>query len=124
MASTLVCPLGQFRSVCRTTSGTVIVWTINITDGIEVEDPAVMGRQFISTTGPESLPAIVIRDSSVLLISRTSLSPLTSLLEISNTIVDLNGTRIECTTIDGMETTVITVIGNGIMLRYSYPDLR
>ena len=123
MTSTLVCPLGQFRLVCRTTSGTVIVWTINITDGTEVEDPAVIGRHFITTTGPESLAPIVIRDSSVLLISRNSLSPLTSLLEINNTIVDLNGTRIECTTIDGMETTVITVIGNGITLRYLYPDL-
>ena len=41
------------------------------------------------------------------------LFPLTSLLEISDTISGLNGTRIECTTIDGMETTVITIIGNG-----------
>ena len=118
MTSALVCPLGQFRLVCGTTSGTIIAWSIDFPDGIGVEDA---GRQIISTTGPESLPPFVIRDSSVLLISRSSLSPLTSLLEISTTIADLNGTRIECTTIDGMETTVITIIGNGITLRYLYP---
>ena len=83
------------------TNGTVIRWTFD-----DVDD------RLISTTGSESLSPFVMRDSSVL-ISRTSLSPLTSLLEISNTTADLNGTRIECSTIDGMETTVITVIGNG-----------
>ena len=111
MTSALVCPLDQFRLVCTTTSGTVIEWIADFPDGVEDA-----GRQVISTTGPESLPPFVIRDSSVLLISRTSLSPLTSLLEISTTITDLNGTRIECTTRDGMETTVITIIGNGNIL--------
>ena len=121
MTSTLVCPLGQFRSVCRT-SGTAISWAIDFPDGFGVGD---VDGQIVTTTGPESRQPFVIRDSSVLLISRTSLSPLTSLLEINNTIADLNGTRIECTSIDGMETTVITIIGNGITLHYLYPhDLR
>ena len=116
MTSTLVCPLGQFRSVCRT-SGTAISWTINFPDGFGVGD---VDGQIITTTGPESRPPFVIRHPAVLLISRTSLSPLTSLLEISNTITDLNGTRIECTTIDGMETTAITIIGNGIIKKIVY----
>ena len=117
MTSTLVCPLDQFELVCRTTSGTVIAWSIDFPDGIGVED---LGRQVISKTGLESLPRFVIRDSSVVLISRTSSSPLTSSLEISSTITDLNGTRINCTTIDGVETTVITIIGNGKILIKSH----
>ena len=116
MTAALVCPLGQFRLLCGT-NATAISWTINFPDGTGVEGE---GRQFITTTGPESLPPFVIRHPAVLLISRTSLSPLTSLLEINNTISDLNGTRIECTTIDRMETTAISVIGNGTIKKY--PD--
>ena len=108
-SAALVCPFRPFKLLCRT-SATAISWTINFPDGFGVGD---VDGQIVTTTGPESRQPFVIRDSSVLLISRTSLSPLTSLLEINNTIADLNGTRIECTTIDGMETTVITIIGNG-----------
>ena len=119
MATALVCPFGQFESLCRT-SGTALRWTIDFPDGIGVADP---GDRIISATS-SSPPPIVIKDSSILLISRTSLSPLTSLLEISNTIAGLNGTRIQCTSIDGTETTVITIIGNGIILTCILHDLQ
>ena len=109
-SAALVCPFRPFKLLCGTTSGTAILWAIDFPDGIEVGD---VDGQIVTTTSPENRPPFVIRHPAVLLISRTSLSPLTSLLEINNTIADLNGTRIECTTIDGMETTVITIIGNG-----------
>ena len=109
VTSRLVCPFGHFELLCST-SGSIIQWTVDFPESSEVTD---LGERFVSADHPE-VQSVVIRDSqTLLLISRTSLSPLTSLLEISNTIVALNGTRIDCTTTDGTESTVITVIGNG-----------
>ena len=80
MVTGYVCPFGQFKLFCIATDGTVMRWTI---DFLGVTEP---GDRIISTTSPESLPPFVIGDSSsVLLISRTSLSPLTSLLETITT---------------------------------------
>ena len=104
----LVCSFGQFELLCRTNS-TILEWIIDFPDSSGVVDP---GTWFISSTHPE-VQSVVISDSTVLLISRTSLSPLTSLLEINNTIVALNGTRINCTSQDGTESTVVNVVGNG-----------
>ena len=108
----LVCPLGQFELLCST-DGTQMRWTVNFPDIIdsEVVDPP--GDQIIEAGSPE-VQSFVIKDSAVLLISRTSSSPLTSLLGINNTIIALNGTRIECTqSMTEMFSTVITIIGNG-----------
>ena len=110
MTSRLVCPSGQFEVLCRT-NGTILQWTIDFPDGSGFVDP---GDLRISGTRPE-VHSVVIRDSTVLLISRTSLSPLTSLLEINNTIVALNGTKIDCRqSMTEMFSIVVTVFGNGM----------
>ena len=51
------------------------------------------------------------RTVTVANISLQSANPLTSTLSISNTSIDLNGTRINCSTRDSSAMTVINVIG-------------
>ena len=110
MTSKLVCPLGRFNLLCST-NGAILEWTIDIPESSGIVDP---GNQRIRNTTPPEVHSFVIRDSTFLLISRISLSPLTSLLEINNTIAALNGTRIDCTqSMTEMFSLVITIIGNG-----------
>ena len=109
MTPGLVCPFGHFEVSCRTLNGTVIAWDVTFPEAIAPD----IAKQPISLNDSQSEQSTVISDSSVLLISITSLSPFTSLLEINNTITALNGTTINCTSIDGTDSLVLTVIGNG-----------
>ena len=110
MTSRLVCPSGKFELLCNT-SGRVLEWTIDpLPDGTGAVNPT---TRFIVSANHSEVQSIVISDSTILLVSRTSLSPLISQLEINNTIVALNGTRIDCATQDGTVSTVITIIRNG-----------
>ena len=84
-------------------------WHIDFPDGSDIVD---LGDRFISADGPE-VQSVVISDSTVLFITRTSELPLTSLLKMNNTIVALNGTRIDCSSTDVMESTVVKIFGNG-----------
>lgn len=65
-----------------------------------------IGDQFVTSTGLESLqPFVTIL--GVFRISRTSLSPLISEIPIDNATASLNGTRIDCASVEGMITTFI-----------------
>ena len=115
MTSRLVCPFGRFELLCST-NGTILQWTIDFPDGSGVDD---LGDRSISANRPE-VQSFVIGDSTVLNISTTSLSPLTSLLEINNTIVALNETRIDCRqSISEMFSIVITTIRSGKLVLLS-----
>ena len=110
MTTGLVCPFGQIELLCRT-NGTVLQWHIDVPDGIGVLE---VGTLVVPPVPPATLQPVVIRDSTVLLISIISQSPLISLLEINNTFPELHGTRIVCVqSIERMSTTVITITGNG-----------
>ena len=110
MSTGLVCPFGQIELLCRS-NGTVLQWDVDVPDGIGVRE---VGSQLVPPVPPATLQPVVIRDSTVLLISIISLSPLISLLEINNTFPELHGTRIVCIqSMERMSTTVITIIGNG-----------
>ena len=107
----LACPFGQFELLCET-NGPIIRWTFHFPEGsgISITD---QGDRLVSANNvntSEVVHSVVIENSTVLLISRTSLSPLTSLLEINNTIVALNGTRLGCDSQDGTQSTVMTII--------------
>ena len=109
--SRLVCPFSHFELLCNTT-GQSLEWTIDFPNGLGVDDPT---PKLVTKSEVQPIE-IVISDSSVLLImTRTSLSSLTSLLEINNTIFALNGTRIDCAwSGTAMFSTVVTIVGNGI----------
>ena len=74
--------------------------------------------RFISSGGPtESVASTFTLGQTVFQFSRTSSSPLTSLIIIDNVTTSFNGTRVECSYRDRvMSTTIINVIGNGIII--------
>ena len=111
MSTGLVCPFGQIELLCRS-NDTVLQWDVDVPNGIGVNE---VGSQLVtSALPPATLQPIVIRDSTVLLISIISQSPLISALEINNTFPELNETRIVCVqSMERMSTTVITITGNG-----------
>ena len=115
LTSRLVCQSGQFELLCSTT-GMSMRWTIDFP-----QSSGVPGSQFIPANTSE-VHSVVISDSTILFISITSLSPLTYLLEINNTLVALNGTRIDCISLEGTESTVLTVIGHGKTIQYNAND--
>ena len=117
MTTGLVCPFGQIELLCRT-NGTVLQWDVDVPNGIGVME---VGSQFVPPVPPATLQPIVIRDSTILLISIISQSPLISSLEINNTFPELNGTRIVCVqSMERMSTTVITITGNGNVYIYNF----
>ena len=105
-----VCISDKLTLICNT-NGTSIQWGIsnphNLITGV--------GNQLISTTTTnerlENLKFATNR--GIFQFFRTSSSPLISELQIDNVTADLNGTRVECTSIEGMTTTVINIIDTG-----------
>ena len=103
-----MCIGGQLTLTCSTNS-TGIAWTVQHPDMVTG-----IGDQFITSSGPESLPLnFTVTNFGGFQISRTSLSPLTSELQIDNAAAGLNGTTVDCVVVEGKITTVISVIENG-----------
>lgn len=101
--SLLVCPDEQLLLTC-TTNSTTIQWEVS-----NAVTPFVIGRQFITTTGMERLEPIAV-NSSVFQFSRTSILPLTSLLQIDNITAQLNETLVNCSSTSGISTTLVLVL--------------
>ena len=105
----LVCPGDQLVLTCGF-NGTGVQWDVtypNMSTGV--------GIQFISESGRDVLDPIVA-NGVVYRFSRTSISPLVSVLQIDNVNANINGTRIECYNNYRNEmllTTVINVVENG-----------
>ena len=105
-----VCIGGQLSLTCRTYGGTILEWRVSHPH-ISVTG---VGIQAISTTGRTSLGPFT-SSLGVFRIFRTSSSPLTSELQIDNATASLNGTTVDCTSAEGMATTVIYIKNNGII---------
>ena len=113
LASVLVCPGEQLNLTCQAITGvTLIQWDLNL--------PNTSNREirFISSGGStENSASIFSLSQTVFHFSRTSTSPLASLIIIDNVTTSLNGTRLECTYNGSvMSATNINVIGNGMII--------
>ena len=112
MERTSVCIGDQLKLTCST-NGNSLQW--------DISNPRIMetgvGDQPMSSTGPERFGPFVT-SLGVFTFSRTSMSPLITVLEIDNITADLNETRVDCAHAEGMSTTVIIVIHNGNLIKY------
>ena len=115
-----VCPRGQLNLICLTTQDvTLLQWNIVFPDS---SDPEI---HFISSGGSaESAKSTFTLGQTVFRFSRTSSSPMTSLIVIDNVTTSLNGTRVEYSYSDRvMTTTVINVIENGMLYNYVHQNV-
>ena len=74
-----------------------------------------MGTGFILPIykmGDVSTPHVKVNQADFLF-TRTSTSPLESVVVIDNVTYSFNGARLNCTHSEGMSSTVVNVIGNG-----------
>ena len=107
-----VCPGEQLNLTCQATPGvTLIQWDLNLPNSSDPES------RFISSGGSaESSVSTFTLGQTVFHFSRTSTSPLASLIIIDNMTTSLNGIRVECTYNGSvMSATNINVIGNGMI---------
>ena len=107
-----VCPGEQLNLTCQATTGvTLIQWDLNFPSA---SDPEI---RFISSGGSaESSASTYTLGQTVFHFSRTSTSPLASLIIVDNVTTSVNGTRLECTYNGSvMLATNINVIGNGMI---------
>ena len=102
-----VCPGEQVTVTCST-NGSFIQWTV-------IPSGADLGTGF--TTVIYDLRDVSTShlkvDQTDFQFSKTSISPLESLVVIDNVTFSLNGATLNCTHTGGMTSTVINVIGNG-----------
>ena len=103
-----MCPGGNLTLLCQT-NGTFLRWSISFPHHIHPEE------RIISSTGSVDSQTPLSERSAYFQFLRTSRTPLISTMLIDNINADLNETRIECM-FGEPTTTVITVIGNGIVL--------
>ena len=112
-SSISLCPGEQLNLTCQATPGvTLIQWDLNFPD---ISDPEI---RFISSGGStENSASIFSLSQTVFHFSRTSTSPLASLIIINNATTSLSGTRVDCS-YDGsvMSASNINVIGNGMII--------
>ena len=107
-----VCPDGQLNLTCSTATmsdETVLTWNMTFP-----HRPGYELRAFFSTGSAESALPLTVNQTNFQFL-RTSTSPLISIIVINNMSTILNGTRVECSYGDWKETTILNVIGNGIM---------
>ena len=122
----LVCPGQPLSLTCCANQSTTLRWIILLP---HINDPYV---QNVITIGDGSIPLIELEVAGrpiALNFLRQSTNPLTSMLSINNTVTGLNGTRINCSTGDSSEMTIIHIIGRkncskNSELRLNYKDLR
>ena len=103
----LVCLGGELTLNCST-NGTVLQWEISIP-----HHPPEF--RFITTDPFNGVTPLNATNVARFYFTRTSISPLTSMILITNVNIGLNGIRVECPGDGGevMETTVFNVIENG-----------
>ena len=102
-----VCPGGHLMLSCCA-NGSSLQWIVNVSISPLHLEPGETGIRFITRTSPESEPPI-IANQTVFHVSKTSNSPLTSIVSVDNVTSDLNQTRIECSRVS---ITTIHVVGN------------
>ena len=98
---------GEQLSVTCSTDGDAMQWTV-----VPAEAPAGSGFSAIVTPSDVS-PSHLEINGGDLRFTRTSTSPLVSVVLIDNVTSSLNGARLNCTHSEGMTSTVINVIRNG-----------
>ena len=106
-----VCSGDQLNLTCHVTPNeTLLQWSVTI-PGRSVSE-----LRFISSGGNTVSVAPLIVGQTVFQFLRTSTSPLVSTIVIDNVSSSLNGTRVECSYLDGrvVSTDIINVIGNGM----------
>ena len=112
-SSISLCPGEQLNLTCQAAPGvTLIQWNLNFPNSSDPE------TRFISSGGSaESSASTFTLGQTVFHFSRTSTSPLASLIIINNATTSLSGTRVDCS-YDGsvMSATNINVIGNGMII--------
>ena len=80
--------------------------------GVSDQPISPTGRERLQITRSQERLGPFVTSLGVFTFSRTSISPLMSVLEIVNITADLNDTRVDCVHVEGNMTTVITVIDN------------
>ena len=73
-----------------------------------------VGDQFVSSTHNFSIQPPIITDFAAIQLSRTSISPLVSEFILYNFTADLNGSSVNCSVREGLTSTIINIIENGI----------
>lgn len=109
--SVSVCPGGQLMLSCSTNSSS-LQRTVTVFPPSYL-DPREIGIRSFLRIGPEIVhkqPVIV--NQTMFHFSKTSSSPLTSVVSVVNVTTDINHTRIECIHAGGRSETIIRVIGN------------
>ena len=114
-----VCPGGQLLLTCERMSGSFIYWTVSI------PRLAMTRESIIASTGAFSTTALQFNGlhSTAFTVTRTSSSPLTSQLLISNVTTAVNGSTIYCSE-DGDENgapmITIDITSEGMYFSFCY----
>ena len=107
-----VCSGDQLNLTCHAASNeTLLLWSVTSTS------LSVSQRRFISSDSNATSVTPLTVGQTMFQFFRTSTSPLISTMTIDNVSTSLNGTRVECSYgSEVTETTIITVIGNGMLV--------
>ena len=114
-----MCPGEQLNLTCLTTPGvTLLRWDLHFSDRSAPET-----RFILSGGSDESAASTSTLGQTVFRFSRTSVSPLASLIIIDNVSDSVNGTRVECSVAwpgggSVLSTTTINVFGNRMLFIY------
>lgn len=115
-----VCSGERLSITCCSNQSHDLRWIIILPEGMESD--TVPPSRLVSSSGPghiSSLPIEFANRTITVDFSRQSTNPLISTLKIDNTITELNGTAINCSTENAMETTIVHVIdGNYACIIY------
>ena len=76
-----------------------------------------IGDQFVDQTHNFGIQPPIITDFAAIQLSRTSISPLVSEFILYNFTADLNGTIVNCSSREGLTSTIINIIDNGILYK-------
>ena len=73
-----------------------------------------VGDQIVNQTHNFNVQPPIITDFAAIQVSRTSISPLVSEFILYNFTADLNGSSVKCSVREGLTSTIINIIENGI----------
>ena len=103
------CPGGQLMLSCSTNFSS-LQWTVTVFPPSCLETRETGIRTIFGTSPAHERPIII--NQTMFYFSKTSSSPLTSVVSVVNVTTDINETRIECVHAGGMSETIIHVIGS------------
>ena len=109
--SVSVCPGGQLMLSCSTNSSSM-QWTVTVFPPSYLDSRESGTRSFLRLGLEIVHEQPIIANQTVFHFSKTSNSPLTSVVSVVNVTTDINETRIECIHAGGMSETIVHVIGS------------